>query len=217
MLRLLHLSRYLLLLVGALGHLAAQQNGLYLITGTPNNKGGFLCHCDSELYKASPPGQPVLIRRLATHEGRGLHSVLPDYERGAVFVAAPGSDYPGLEVISMRNPIRVVSRPAVAKEIPSAAWQAWSQSAYATRTFPGPPSLLAMRLVGSGPEALVWLHFGDDRGTANTAYAWSEASGTLALRPTDASAITGLRIHGTFGFPGSGIGDSDTEIGRAHV
>ena len=69
-----------------------------------------------------------------------------------------------------------------------------------------------MRLVGTGPDALVWLHFADDRGTANTMYSWSDGTGALALRPAGASAISGVRIQGAFGFPGSGLGDSDLEF-----
>ena len=207
------IARCLLLSAGALvGHLAAQQDGLYLITGTPNNKGGYLCHCDSELYKISPPGQPVLIRRLATHEAHGLHTVLPDYDRGVIFVASPGGDYPGLEAISMKSPTKIVSRPEIAKEIPRASWVPWPTLPFKIVMPAGAPTLIAMRLVGSGPDALVQLRFGDDPGYADITYAWSEVTGTLVPRPTPATAISSVRIHGEFGFPGSGMGDSDTGL-----
>lgn len=189
----------------------AQESGLYVVTGTPNNKGGFGCYCESELFKLSP-GNLTLIRRLATQERKGLHSVLPDYDRGVVFVASPGEGYPDLEAISMRNPTRIVKRPAVAREIPDNAWVPWPPSPYPIRLPPGPPVLTSMRLVGSGPEALVRLSFGDERGRADAVYAWSDATSTLALRPTSGAAISQVRIHGEFGFPGSGMGDSDLEL-----
>ncbi len=176
------------------GRLSAQQQGLYLITGAPNNTRGYLCFCDSELYKVAS-GQPVLVQRLVTHEDRGLHTVLPDYDRNVVFVASPGGDYQNLGAISMKDPCRVVTRPALVKEIPTTSWIPWPPSPY--RIPPGqPPTLTSMNLVGSGPDALVRLRFAGEQGHAEVVYAWNEASATLAPRPSPTTALSGVRIHG---------------------
>ncbi len=120
------------------GGLDAQPQGLYLITGAPTSTRGYLCFCDSELYKVAS-GQPVLIRRLATREDGGLHTVLPDYDRNVVFVASPAGDYQDLGAVSMKDPVKVVTRPAVVKGIPTASWTPWPPSPYRIVRPPGPP------------------------------------------------------------------------------
>ena len=111
----------------------------------------------------------------------------------------------------MKSSTKIVSRPEIAKEIPRAAWVPLPQMPYRIVRPPGPPTLAAMNLVWTGPEALVQLSFVGDLGLVDVVYAWNETTGTLVARPTPATAISSIRIHGEFGFPGSGIGDSDTD------
>lgn len=79
---------------------------------------------------------------------------------------------------------------------------------------PGPPTLTSMNLVGSGPDALVQLRFGGELGHTEVVYAWNEASATLAPRPTPTTALSGVRIHGEFGFAVIGMGHSDAAMLR---